>query len=180
MHAPTVPDRARAAARLLFASPLASPLWLVLRVYLGSVWLQFGLAKVRGGWLTENPLRGLLRAVADGSTPAPLEAYRPVAGLLVEVGADRVLSVAIPLAELAVAGAFFAGVLLVPAAIGACLLNLNLILAGVASLRFDGRIILLQLLLLAAWRAAGFLGLGASLRDLGRSYRALWARRQPA
>ncbi len=65
-------------------------------------------------------------------------------------------SAAIPLTELLVAAAFFSGLLLVPAAIGAVLLNLNLILSGIATWQFDGRIILLQLLLLVAWRVAGF------------------------
>ena len=56
------------------------------------------------------------------------------------------------------------GVLLVPAAIVATLLNVNLLLSGVASIRFDGRIIALQLLLLMAWRVAGHLGLGTLVR----------------
>lgn len=173
---------ARAARRFIrwpFASPLASPLWFALRLYLGSVWLQFGLTKLRGGWLTTNPMDGLLRAVAEGHTPAPLPAYRAVADLLLGLGADPVLAVAIPLAELAVASAFFAGVLLVPAALGACLLNLNLILSGIAHWSFDGRVILLQLLLLAAWRVAGYLGLGESLRRLWHGYRAALLRHQP-
>lgn len=148
------------AARWLFASRFASPLWLGVRIYLGSVWLQFGLAKVRGGWLTGNALSTLLEAVARGQTPAPFAAYRHVARALIDTGADRILSAAIPLAELLVAAAFFSGLLLVPAAVGAVLLNVNLILSGIASWEFDGRIILLQILLLGAWRIAGFLGLG--------------------
>ncbi len=148
------------AARWPFASRFASPLWLGVRIYLGSVWLQFGLAKLRGGWLTGNPLHALLDTVARGQTPAPFPAYRHVARTLIDTGADRILSAAIPLTELLVAAAFFTGLLLVPAAAGAVLLNLNLILSGIATWQFDGRIILLQLLLLVAWRVAGFLGLG--------------------
>lgn len=162
-----------AVVRWPFASLLSAPLWLVLRVYLGSVWLQFGLLKVRGGWLSENPMHDLLAAIANGQTPTPFPFYRRVAETLLALEMDRVLTVAIPLAELAIAAAFFAGVLLVPAALGACLLNLNLILSGIASLAFDGRFIALQLLLLAAWRVAGYLGLGESLAALFRSYRAL-------
>jgi uncharacterized membrane protein YphA (DoxX/SURF4 family) len=156
----TLRSRIAHAARWLFASRLASPLWLGVRIYLGSVWLQFGLAKIRGGWLTGNPLHGLLDAVARGHTPAPFPAYRHLAQALVDTGADRILSFAIPLTELVVAAAFFSGLLLVPAAVGAVLLNLNLILSGIASWEFDGRIIILQLLLLVAWRVAGYLGLG--------------------
>lgn len=143
-----------------FRSPLASPVWLALRVYLASVWLQFGIGKIRGGWLDGDALQGLLSAVAAGHTPAPFPAYARVAELLVATGMDSALSVLIPLAEVAVAAAFISGVLLVPAAIAATLLNLNLILSGIASIHFDGRIIAMQLMLLLAWRVAGYLGLG--------------------
>ncbi|MBW3571317.1 MAG: hypothetical protein KY467_09435 [Gemmatimonadetes bacterium] len=143
-----------------FSSPLTSPVWLVLRIYLASIWMQFGVAKLRGGWLRGDALEALLQAVADGQTPAPFSFYPPVAQVLVATGMDVVLCILIPLAEVAVASAFLTGVMLVPAAVCAILLNLNLILAGVASVHFDGRIIALQLLLLAAWRVAGYLGLG--------------------
>lgn len=151
-----------------FASRLASPLWLGIRIYLGSIWLQFGLAKVEGGWLTGNPMHSMLDAIARGMTPAPFPAYRHVAQALLDVGADRWMSVGLPLAELAVALAFFSGVLLVPAAVGASLLNLNLILSGMASWQFDGRIIALQLLLLAAWRVADYVGLARVVSRLRR------------
>ena len=147
-----------------FRSLTASPVWLVLRFYLASIWLQFGIGKLRGGWLDGDALHGLLSAVAAGHTPAPFPAYTRVAELLVATGMDRVLSVLIPLTEVAIAAAFISGVLLVPAAIAATLLNLNLILSGIASIHFDGRIIALQVLLLAAWRVAGYLGLGTLAR----------------
>jgi uncharacterized membrane protein YphA (DoxX/SURF4 family) len=151
-----------------FSSRLASPLWLGIRIYLGSIWLQFGLAKLEGGWLTGNPMHSMLDAIARGMTPAPFPAYRHVAQALLDVGADRWMSVGLPLAELAVALAFFSGVLLVPAAVGASLLNLNLILSGMASWQFDGRIIALQLLLLAAWRVADYVGLARVVSRLRR------------
>jgi uncharacterized membrane protein YphA (DoxX/SURF4 family) len=147
-----------------FRSTLTSPVWLVLRLYLASVWLQFGAGKIRGGWLEGDGLHGLLSAVAAGGTPAPFPFYARVAELLVATGMDRVLSVAIPLVEVGVGLAFLTGVLLVPAAIGATLLNVNLVLSGVATLHFDGRIIALQILLLLAWRVAGYLGLGTLAR----------------
>ena len=154
-----------------FASRLASPLWLGVRIYLGSIWLQFGIAKIEGGWLTGNPMHSMLDAIARGLTPAPFPAYRHVARSLLDVGADRWMSVGIPLAEIAVALAFFGGILLVPAAIGASLLNLNLILSGVASWQFDGRVIALQVLLLAAWRVADYVGLARIASAVRRRFR---------
>lgn len=147
-----------------FRSLLASPAWLLLRLYLASVWLQFGIGKIRGGWLDGDGLHGLLGTVAAGQTPAPFPFYARVAELLVSTGMDRVLSVAMPLLEVGVALAFITGVMLVPAAAAATLLNVNLVLSGVASIHFDGRIIAMQLLLLLAWRVAGYLGLGTILR----------------
>ncbi|HZG42310.1 MAG TPA: hypothetical protein VEY93_05070 [Longimicrobium sp.] len=155
-----------------FRSPFSSPLWLALRMYLGLVWMTFGLGKIQAGWLTSNPLRPLLTAVAEGQTQTPLDFYTHVARLMVDTGADGVLSVLIPLAEVGVAISFFSGVLLVPAALVAIGINLNLILAGIASVHFDGRIIVMQVLLLAAWRVAGLLGLGTLVRRV-------WPRLQP-
>lgn len=154
-----------------FASRFASPLWLGVRIYLGSIWLQFGLAKVEAGWLRGDSMHSMLDAIARGLTPAPFPAYRHVAQTLLELGADRWMSIGIPLAELAVALAFFSGILLVPAAIGASLLNLNLILSGIASWHFDGRVIALQVLLLAAWRVADFVGLGRIVPAVRRRLR---------
>jgi thiosulfate dehydrogenase [quinone] large subunit len=151
-------QRVQDIVRWPFSSRLAAPLWLALRVYLGSVWLQFGVAKIRGGWLAGDAMHGMLDAVARGLTPAPFPAYRHVAQALLDAGADRWLSVGLPLVELAVSLAFFSGLLLVPAAVGACMLNLNLILSGIASWQFDGRIIALQLLLVFAWRVADYAG----------------------
>lgn len=147
-----------------FRSTITSPAWLLLRLYLAQVWLQFGISKIRGGWLDGDGLHGLLGAVAAGQTPAPFPFYGRVAELLVDTGMHRVLSMVMPLAEVAVGLAFLTGVLLVPAAIAATLLNVNLILSGVASIHFDGRIIALQVLLLLAWRVAGYLGLGTLFR----------------
>ena len=149
--------------RALFASRFSAPLWLALRIYLGLVWLRFGAAKIEAGWLTSNQLGGLLRVIADGGSgsPAPV---RMLAGLLLELGLDPALSTLIPVFEVAVGISFLAGVLLVPAAAAASLLNLNLILFGIASWHFDGRIILLQLLLVAGWRAAGVIGVGSLLQ----------------
>lgn len=151
-----------------FRSRAAWPLWLAVRGYLAWVWLSFGTGKVRSGWLTRNPMEGLLEAVAAGHTRAPFGAFRPVARLLLDAGADPVLSVAIPLAEVALGLAFLAGAWVAAAAVAGTLLNLSLLLAGIASLALDGRIILLQLLLLAAAPVAGHPGVRTAAAALRR------------
>ena len=165
-----------------FRSPLAAPFWLGLRIYLGWVWLHFGLLKVRGGWITSNPMEEILTLIARGITPTPWDGYRRIAQVLLDLDLDRALSIAIPVTEIVLAAAFFAGVALVPAALIASALNVNLVLSGIATLSLDGRVIALQLLIVLGWRVAGYLGLGASLRSLGAQYRAAFRRHegQPA
>lgn len=177
MSTSTLRDHVRAVVRWPFSSRLSAPVWFVLRIYLGSIWLQFGLVKIRTGWLTTNPMEQILTMIANGQTPTPLPAYRHVAEILLALDLDRVMAIAIPVMELVFASAFFTGVLLVPAAIGACLLNLNLILSGIATWGFDGRIIALQILLLLGWRVAGYLGISESLSNLLRIYRSLLTQR---
>ena len=52
---------------------------LALRVYLASVWLRFAMMKLQGGWLTTNPLRPVLSAVAAGQVPTTVHGYGFVA-----------------------------------------------------------------------------------------------------
>jgi uncharacterized membrane protein YphA (DoxX/SURF4 family) len=137
---------------------------LALRLYLASIWLRFGLAKIDAGWLTSNPLRPLVQLVADGATHPWLAVYEPLARSVLDSGVDRLLAAAFPLTELAIAGALATGILLRPAAMLATVINFNLVLAGLSAWRFDGRIIALQLLLLALGAAATRYGLPALRR----------------
>ena len=123
---------------------------LALRGYLASVWLRFGIAKLQDGWLSTNPLRPLFTSIAAGQLPTTAPGYASVARLMVATHADAVLSVAIPFAEIAIALALLFNVRPRTAALVACALNMNLLLAGVATFGLDGRMIVLQLLLVAA------------------------------
>ncbi|HVE79572.1 MAG TPA: hypothetical protein VNA89_11945, partial [Gemmatimonadaceae bacterium] len=147
--------------------PATGMLAVAVRAYLAYVWLRFGLGKIETGWLTSNPLRPLVRLVADGQSHAWLAVYEPLARWVLDAGADRLLAAAFPLAELAIAAALATGVLVRPAAALATLINLNLVLAGLSPWRFDGRIIALQLALLAVGMAATRYGV-RSLRPLLR------------
>ena len=121
-----------------------------LRAYLAFVWLRFGHAKLEGGWLTTNPLEPLLTMVGAGQLPSTMPGYAPVARMLVSLHGDAVLSIAIPFVEIAIALAFVSGVRMRTAALLACALNANLLMAGVASWSLDGRMVVLQLLLICA------------------------------
>ena len=120
-----------------------------LRLYLAFIWLRFGIAKLAGGWLRTNPLRPLLTAVAGGQIPTTAPGYAWIARAIVGTHMDTVLSIAIPCTELAIAIALLTGLRLCTAALIACALNLNLLLAGVGSVALDGRMLVLQALLVA-------------------------------
>lgn len=120
-----------------------------LRAYVALVWIRFGLAKLQDGWLTTNPLRPLLATIGSGQLPTTAPGYAPMARLMVHLHIDAVLSVAIPIVEVAIAVALLSGRWVRTAALVACALNLNLLLAGVASWSLDGRMIVLQLIIVA-------------------------------
>jgi thiosulfate dehydrogenase (quinone) large subunit len=170
--------RAVALVRAPFANVYASPIWLAVRLYLGWMWFNFGLQKLQAGWLTSDPIGQMLRLVADGTLRVPFEFYRPVAAFLVDSGMTPLLAQSMPFLEMAVALSFVTGVLVVPAAIGATLLNINFILSGIGAVAFDGRFIALQLLLILAFRIVGTIGFEPLIgRVLSATLRAARSRR---
>ncbi len=121
-----------------------------LRGYLAIIWLRFGLAKLRDGWLTSNPLKPLLTLVGANLLPTTAPGYAPIARLIVSTHADALLAVAIPLTEIAIGAALVSGFRVRTTALIACALNVNLLLSGLASWSLDGRMLLLQAILIAA------------------------------
>jgi thiosulfate dehydrogenase (quinone) large subunit len=155
---PSIVGRVGHTLALPFTHRFGSPLWLAIRLYLGYMWLMMGVQKIGAGWLTSDPVGALLKLVADGTMKVPVEGYRGVAQWLLDIGAAPLLSLSMPFLEIAVALAFLSGVLVVPAAIGAILLNINFMLTGMGQIGLDGRFIALQLLLILAFRVAGLIG----------------------
>jgi thiosulfate dehydrogenase (quinone) large subunit len=151
-------ERARAIVAWPFANRYAAPIWLALRLYIGWIWLQFGIRKIETGWLTSDPMGGVLKQIAKGNLPVPWAPFRDFAAFLVDAGLTPYLSMSMPFMEIAVALAFLSGILVVPAAIGGALLLLNFILSGIGTLAFDGRLLLGHLLLVLAFRVAGLIG----------------------
>jgi thiosulfate dehydrogenase [quinone] large subunit len=141
-----------------FTHRYSAPIWLALRLYIGWIWFQMSFGKFAAGWLTSDPTGAILKQVANGNMPVPLAFYRDVAAFLVGSRATVPLSHAMPFLELAVALAFFSGVLVRPAAIGGLLLLANIALTGMATLMFDGQVALAHGLLVLAGSAAGLIG----------------------
>jgi hypothetical protein len=160
--------RARDGVALPFTHRFAAPLWLGVRLYLAVMWFQMGVAKFAAGFLSSDPIGGILKLVADGTLAVPVAAFRPVAAMLVNLGTTPLLSFSMPFLELAVALALLTGVVVVPAAIGATLLNVVFILSGIGQLGLDGRFIALQLLLVLAFRVGSTIGVEPLLARLTR------------
>jgi thiosulfate dehydrogenase [quinone] large subunit len=126
-------------ARLLFASTKISWIWLILRVYLGYMWLSAGWGKISGGtWMTGEPLKGFWIAAVkipeQGKPPIAFDWYRGFIQFMLDNGAYTWIA--------AFFGAF---------------MNWNFIMAGAAST--NALLFTIAILLVVAWKVAGWWGL---------------------
>jgi uncharacterized membrane protein YphA (DoxX/SURF4 family) len=144
-----------------FTHRYASPIWLVVRLYAASIWVQFGLGKLNAGWTTSDPIGGIFKAVASGALKVPFEPFRGLAGWMLEHGITPHISHAMPFLEMAVGLSFITGVLIIPAAIGSILLIINIQLSGTGSFAFDLRVASLSLSLILAYRVSSLIGFQA-------------------
>jgi uncharacterized membrane protein YphA (DoxX/SURF4 family) len=154
----TIAKQAIALIRWPFTNRLSSPIWLALRLYIAWIWFQMGMSKLQAGWLTSDPVGAMFKLVEKGAIAVPLPFYREVAGGLLDAGISPMISHSMPFLELAVALSFATGVLVPAAAVGAILLNINIILSGIGAPAFDGPIIAAQILFLMSYRVVGGIG----------------------
>lgn len=147
-----------AAIRWPFVNKFASPIWLALRLYIAWIWVQMSIAKFEAGWLSSDPVGQMFQVIAKGTLPVPLPFYRGVAQALLDAGISPLLSHSMPFLELAVAVSLISGVLVPVAAVGAILLNVNIILSGMGSPAFDGPIIASEILFVLSYRVVGTIG----------------------
>jgi len=144
-------------ARFLFASRTAAWIWLVVRLYMASVWLPAGWGKVSSGeWLfgTGEPMLGLVSgAIADPGTPTWYVTFLesvvvPNAGLFATL---------VAIGELGVGIGLLLGIVTGIAAFFGVFMNANFVLSGVLS--SNPVLIVLGALVMLAWRNAGWIGL---------------------
>ena len=158
-----------AIVRWPFTNKFAAPIWLALRLYIAWIWFQMSMGKFQAGWLTSDPVGTLLRLVEKGTLAVPLPFYRGVAGALIDAGATPFISHSMPFLEMAVALSFATGVLVPAAAVGAILLNINIILSGMGVPAFDGSIIAAQILFVLSFRVVGAIGFEGLARRILRT-----------
>lgn len=148
----------------LFNSKLMSWLWLVARLYLGVKWLEAGWEKFQNpAWMqTGVALKGFWEhAVAIPEAPArPLIAfgwYRTFLQAMLDSSSYTWFAKLIPLGEMLIGIALILGIFVWFAAAAGAFMNFNFMMAGSASV--NPVFFVLSILLILAWKTAGWIGL---------------------
>src|SRR5688572_1384731 len=159
-------------ARFLFGSTKMGLFWLAVRVFVGFQWLNSGYGKLyNAGWMGDgSALKGFwVNAVKmpEGAKPAiTFDWYRSFLQYLLDVEAYTWFAKVIAISEAAIGIALIVGFFTGIAAFGGALMNFNFMLAGTAST--NPLLFALAILLVLAWKVAGYYGADAVLlRNLG-------------
>lgn len=151
-------------ARFLFSDVRFASFWLVVRLYVGWLWLTSGWGKVQNpAWTdTGQALLGFWKgAVAVPAPPArpaiTFDWYRNFLQTLIDNEAYVWFGKLIAFGELLVGIGLILGAFVGIAAFFGAVLNFNFLLAGTAST--NPLMFLLAILLIMAWKTAGYYGL---------------------
>ena len=163
----TIPDPPLAHA--LFGTTKFAWLWLILRVYLGWSWLSSGWGKISGGvWMTGEPLKGFwtgaVQIPAEGRPPIAFDWYRSFLQFMLDQGWYTWFGPLVAVGETLIGVALILGALTGIAAFFGAFMNWNFIMAGSAST--NGLLLALAILLVLAWKVAGWWGLDRWLLPL--------------
>lgn len=160
-------------ARYLFQSTATAWLWLAVRLYVGYQFLVAGLDKLTiPDWMTGQAIlgfwRGALGTTQAGKPVITFDWYRSFIQLLVDTNSAGWFSYLIMFGELAVGIALILGAFVGFAAHGGVLMNMAYLLAGVTGI--NPVLTILGVLLILAWKNAGYLGLDRFLLPLRATY----------
>jgi thiosulfate dehydrogenase [quinone] large subunit len=157
-------------ARFLFGDTRLSWLWLIIRVYVGWQWVSAAIEKIQGpGWVGSTAGVGL-KGFVSGSIAQTAGAHANVQGWYATLLKDIVLphvvgwSYVVTCGELACGIGLILGVFTGIAAFSGAFMNMNYMLAGAVSI--NPILLFLELLLILAWRVAGYLGVDFALLPL--------------
>lgn len=163
-------------ARFLFSDTRAAVIWLAVRIALGMVWLDAAFRKLgNADWMeTGNALRAFwLKAVevpAAGSPQITYDWYRNFIQSLLDAQAYTWFAKLIAYSELLIAVALMLGTFVGIAAFLGAFLNWNFIMVGSAGT--NGLLGAAAVLLVLAWKIAGYYGLDFYLLNwLGTPWR---------
>jgi thiosulfate dehydrogenase (quinone) large subunit len=149
--------------RFLFADTRMAPVWLVVRVYLGYLWLMAGIGKVmEGGWIGQGA-GGAVKGFAQGAIAQTTGEHPQVtqwyASFLenVVVAHAAVFSYLVVFGEILVGLGLIFGLFAGIAAFFGGFMNASFIFAGTAGA--NPLMFILAVLIMMAWRVAGYWGL---------------------
>lgn len=161
----------------LFNTTKFAWLWAVLRIYLGYEWLMAGWHKATGtGWVDGGAaLKGfwtnVIKVPESGKAAITYDWYRSFLTFLLEHNTYTWFGKLIAYGEVLIGICLIVGLLTGFAAFGGALMNFNFMLAGSAST--NPVLFFIAVLLILAWKAAGYLGLDRFvLPVLGTPWRA--------
>ena len=158
-------------ARFLFQSTIASWLWLVVRLYVGYDFIVAGFHKFSTpAWMDGSGTgilgfwKGALGTTPSGNPVITFDWYRGFLQFLVDTNSAGWFSYVIVFGELAVGVGLILGAFVGLAAAGGLLMNMAFLLAGTTST--NPVLVILGMLLILAWKNAGYLGLDYFLLPL--------------
>ncbi|MGH7757826.1 MAG: DoxX family protein [Candidatus Dormibacteria bacterium] len=154
-------------AKFAFADTRLSWLWLIIRVYVGWQWVSAAIEKIQGpGWIGTGS-GAALKGFVSGSIAQTAGSNANVQGWYATLLKDLVLPHLVVWSYLVTFGELFCGVALIAglftgiAAFSGAFMNMNYMLAGAVST--NPILLFLELFLILAWRAAGYIGLDFAL-----------------
>jgi len=154
-------------ARFLFADTRLSWVWFIVRVYVGWQWVSAAIEKIQGpGWIgtgAGTALKGFVGGSITQSTGAHANVQGWYATLLKDVVLPHVAvwSYLVTFGELACGLGLILGLFTGIAAFSGAFMNMNYMMAGAVST--NPVLLFLELLLILAWRVAGYLGVDFAL-----------------
>jgi thiosulfate dehydrogenase (quinone) large subunit len=149
--------------RFLFADPRMAPVWLILRLWLGYEWLKAALGKwAEGGWVGQGA-GGAVKGFAQGAIAQTTGEHPQVTGWYASFLENVVVPNAALFSYLVILGETLIGIALVVgaftsiAAFFGVFMNASFLFAGTAGA--NPLMALVAILLVLAWRVAGWWGL---------------------
>jgi thiosulfate dehydrogenase (quinone) large subunit len=164
----TIPDPP--IAHLLFSTTRFAWLFAIIRIYLGYQWINAGWHKITGtGWVDSGAaLKGFwTKAVVipeTGKAPISYDWYRSFIQFMLDNEWYTWFAPLVAYGEFLVGAGLILGAFVGIAAFFGAFLNWNFLMAGTAST--NGMLLVLAVVLILAWKVAGFYGLDRYLLPL--------------
>jgi thiosulfate dehydrogenase [quinone] large subunit len=149
-------------ARFLFGNTRMAWFWLIVRVYLGYQWIEAGWHKMTPAWLNGGEAlkgywTGAVQIPETGRPPISFDWYRSFIQFMLDTGSYTWFAKLIVFGELLIGIGLILGAFVGIAAFFGAVMNWNFIMAGSAST--NGALLMLAILLVLAWKVAGYYGL---------------------